>query len=94
MFRSLLEVAARVFLAVGGGYFASSSAMAIFCLLLVSSGVPRVDAVTLGIMLVFVLYLCLGLWVFAATALWQPVAVFSVLIAASYGLTSFIGHGG
>ncbi|MEW9297958.1 MULTISPECIES: hypothetical protein [Acetobacter] len=52
------------------------------------------DAVTLGIMLVFVLYLCLGLWVFAATALWQPVAVFSVLIAASYGLTSFIGHGG
>ncbi|ARW11582.1 hypothetical protein S101447_02544 [Acetobacter ascendens] len=91
---SRLEVATRILLAVGGGYFASSSAMAMFCLLLVSSGVPRMDAVTLGIMLVFVLYLCLGLWVFAASALWRPVAVFSLLITAGYGVTSLMGHGG
>lgn len=84
----------RILLATGGGYFASSSAMAIFCLLLVTLGMPRADAVTLGIILVFAFYLCLILWVFAARALWRPVAVLSLLIASGYGLTAFVGHGG
>lgn len=89
-----LKVVVRILLAIGGGYLASSSAMAIFCLLLVTLGMPRADAVTLGIMLVFALYLCLLLWVFAAHALWRPAAVFSLLIASSYGLAVFVGHGG
>lgn len=91
---SSFQVAARTVIAVGGGYLASSSAMAIFCILLVSAGFTRADAVTLGILLVFVLYLCLVLWVFVVSALWRPITVFSLLIVCNYGLASFIGHGG
>lgn len=94
MSASPFQVAARTVLAIGGGYLASSSAMVIFCLLLGSAGVARADVVTLSILLVFVLYACLVLWVFAARVLWLPVMVFSLLVASSYVLMSFSGHGG
>ncbi|MFT8558823.1 MAG: hypothetical protein ABF719_02990 [Acetobacter sp.] len=93
MSASSFQVAARTIIAIGGGYLASSSAMAIFCLLLVSAGLARADAVTLGILLVFVLYLCLLIWSFAVSALWRPITVFSLLIVSDYGLAFFIGHG-
>lgn len=94
MSASSFRVAARTAVAIGGGYFASSSAMAIFCLLLVRAGVVRTDVATLGILLVFVLYLCLILWVFAARVLWPPITVFSVLIITDHVLAFFTGHGG
>lgn len=94
MLASSLQVAARTVIAVGGGYLASSSAMMIFCMLLVALGLSRTEAVTLGILLVFVLYLCLVLWTFAERSLWRPVKLFSLFIASGYGLTFFVGHGG
>lgn len=93
MSSSWLKVVARILLAVGGGYFASSAVMEIFCFLLVALGMSRSDAVTLGIMLVFVLYLCLLLWVFAETTLWRSAAMFLLLIVCGYGVSSFVGHG-
>ncbi|MFT8931900.1 MAG: hypothetical protein ABF976_09445 [Acetobacter syzygii] len=94
MSQSALRVVARIFLATGGGYLASSAVMALFSFTLVAMGMPRADAVTLGLLLVFIVYLCLGLWVFAARALWRPAALFAVLVIASYGVIAVFGHGG
>lgn len=94
MMPSGLKTSGRVLLAVAGGYFASSALLAMFCILLVALGMPRAEAVTLGLMLAFVFYLCLILWVFSARVLWRPLLVFSLLIVCGYGITVFIGHGG
>lgn len=89
-----VRTVARIVLAAAGGYLASSSVMAIFCLLLAMSGMPRADAVTLGIILVFVFYLCLVLWVFAERTLWRPFAALLALGIFGYALAFFLGHGG
>ena len=86
--RSSLGVTLRTAFAVGGGYLAASSAFGSFCTLSVVAGMRRSEAVALGTMLVFVLYLTLILWVFAVGALWRPCFVFMLIIAVGY-ITAF-----
>lgn len=93
MARSGLETCLRVAGATGGGYLAATSSLAIGTHGLVRLGMARVEAVTLGLMLVFIVYLCLALWFFAARTPWRPLGVFAILIVAGYGPTFFIGHG-
>ncbi|WP_338333510.1 hypothetical protein [Acetobacter sp. LMG 32666] len=81
-------------LAVVMGYFASSAFFTVLSVLLVGMGMPRAESVTLGIMLTFIVYLCLIVWAFAARAAGQPVVVFCLLILCGYGLPLFVRHGG
>ena len=94
MRRSGLKITGRVMLAVVMGYFASSAFLALLNVLLVGMGMPRAESVTLGIMLTFIVYLCLIVWAFAARTVGWPVVVFSLLIVAGYGLPFFVRHGG
>lgn len=91
--RSGFETCARVVCATAGSYFAASSSFMIFCILLVHLGMRQVEAVTLGMILVFVLYLCFILWVFASSTLWRPAGLFAFLIMAGYGPVLFRGYG-
>ena len=93
MRRSGLGVVARVLLATGGAYVVTSSTLAAFCIVLFASGVPRVDAVAMGTMLGFILYLCLILWVFSSRKPWQVLAIFVLVIASENCMTFVIGHG-
>lgn len=88
-----LKTTARILLALGGGYWASSASFALLARVLTACGMPRVDAVTLGMMLVFILYLCLILWVFAARRVWLPFWVFCGLIAAGHMAPFFFTQG-
>ena len=88
-----LKTTARVGLAIGGGYLASASVLVLLCMMLAALGMPRAEAATLGMLLVFVVYLCFLLWVFASATLWRPFVVFFLLTVSGYGLTAFMGHG-
>ncbi|GBR09376.1 hypothetical protein [Gluconobacter frateurii] len=93
MSRSRSGVVARVLLATGGAYFVTSSTLAAFCIVLFASGMSRVNAVALGTMLGFILYLCLILWVFSSRRPWQVLAIFVLVIASENCMIFVIGHG-
>lgn len=88
-----LKTAGRILLAVGGGYWATSSSFALMACLMVACGLPRVEAVTLGMMLAFILYLCLILWVFAVRRIGYPFVVFACLIAMEHVVPVLLSKG-
>ncbi|WP_086554844.1 hypothetical protein [Acetobacter sp. DmW_043] len=89
-----IVIAGRTTLALFGGYFAASSVFVFSDRFLISLGLPRAEAVSFGMMCVFITYLFFILWVFAVRNLWLPFFVFFVLINTAHRLSLYHGHGG
>jgi hypothetical protein len=83
---------ARVALAVIGGYAAAAGLVATLSALLPLAGVVRSEAVVLGSMLGFILYLVFLLWGFAERRPWR--FCLGLVLAAGSGLASLAGAGG
>ncbi|MDO4723514.1 MAG: iron transporter [Comamonadaceae bacterium] len=66
-----LAVALRALAGVGLGYVLAAQAASLLALLWQALGMHRADAVTLAIMLAFILYACALLWAFACPSGWR-----------------------
>jgi hypothetical protein len=90
---SSVHIAARIVLAIVGGYVAASGLIALLAMSLPPlTGMPRSEAVVLSSMLGFVLYLGLLLWAFAVRRLVVVLLVLVVLSSGSFGLVAAINH--
>jgi uncharacterized membrane protein len=83
---------ARIILIVVGGYVASAGFVATVSALLPMFGVVRSEAVILGSILGFILYVALVLWGFAAHQSWRFLVTLVLLIGG--GLVAFLTGAG
>jgi hypothetical protein len=88
-----VHIAARIVIAVAGGYAATSGLIAFLAMSLPPlTGIPRSEAVVLSSMVGFVLYLGLLLWGFAVRRLVVLLLALFLLSAGSFGLVAIINH--
>jgi hypothetical protein len=87
MMRGTIDVVVRVVLAVLGGYAFSAALSACIAVVLPAlTGLDRGEAVLLGSMLGFVIYLVAGLWAFATPRLGRVAVVLFGGVLVSLGL--------
>lgn len=84
--RYRLAVASRALAGVGLGYVLAAQAASLLALLWQALGMPRADAVTLAVMLAFILYACALLWAFACSSGWRVWRVLGVGVLACTAL--------
>jgi hypothetical protein len=95
MVMGALVVAARVLVAVFGGYaFSAASSAALALALARGAGLARGEAVLLAAMLGFVVYLIVLLWAFTARSLGRVAVVVLGGALAGYGLVRLAIAGG
>lgn len=89
---SAIQLSFKLLIAIFGGYVFTSGYVAFSTVLLVKLGMQMGEAVVLNTMLGFIVYLCLMLWIFATTKLWQTSGIIILIAVAMIVVSPYLAE--